>query len=264
MRRRPSRINRTYGWRPQLPDHRDRVFRPGDAPFSPTTDLSLSPAMPAVYDQLSLGSCTANAISANVQYDLARQGLESFMPARLFVYFNERDIEGTTGQDAGAEIRDGIKTINSLGVCPESEWPYNVDQFAIKPSDSCYVDALKAKSVQYEAVNQDLNTILACLTQNLPVVIGFTVYQSFEGDTVAATGIMPMPADAEGVLGGHAVLVVGVNASTEMFNGIPPQYFKVRNSWGSGWGAAGYFYMPFAYLLNPNLASDFWSIQVMA
>lgn len=258
----PSSIGRRYGWRPQLPDIRDLLFRPKAEKSSPTTDLR--PGMPAVYDQGQLGSCTANSIGAAVEYDLMRQGLPTFAPSRLFIYFNERSMEGTVSQDAGAAIRDGVKTINSIGVCPETEWPYDISKFADQPPPQCYSDALRVKSVKYESVNQDLESIKLVLTDGIPVVMGFTVYESFESQAVATTGIVPMPNSSEECLGGHAVLISGANDSNSVFNGIPPQCFLVRNSWGNGWGASGYFFAPFGYFLNGNLASDFWAIQVMA
>ena len=258
-----SKINRSYGWKPQLPDHRDRMFLPRvSQPSKPTTDLR--PQMPSVYDQGQLGSCTANSIAADVQYDLIRQGLPAFPPSRLFIYYNERNMEGTVGQDAGAVIRDGIKSINALGVCDEVLWPYVESQFTVKPPQICYDQASTTKALQYEAVNQDLESIKQALTQGTPVVIGFTVYESFESLVVAQSGIMPMPGPDESVLGGHAVLIVGANDSQSPLNGCPPQCFIVRNSWGTSWGASGYFYAPFGYFTNPNLASDLWAIQVMA
>ncbi len=42
------------------------------------------------------------------------------------------------------------------------------------------------------------------------------------------------------------------------------QRFIVRNSWGSGWGKGGYFTMPYAYLTDRNLASDFWTIRMLS
>ena len=58
--------------------------------------------------------------------------------------------------------------------------------------------------------------------------------------------------NTESILGGHAVVAVGYDDSKECF--------IVRNSWGTNWGDAGYFYMPYAYLTNPELASDAWEI----
>jgi C1A family cysteine protease len=92
-----------------------------------------------------------------------------------------------------------------------------------------------------------------CLANGYPFVFGFTVYQSFESAAVAQTGIVPMPAPGEQVLGGHCVLAVGYDDNQRRF--------IVRNSWGPSWGVAGYCTMPYEYLINPNLASDFWTLR---
>ena len=94
-----------------------------------------------------------------------------------------------------------------------------------------------------------------CLAQGYPFVFGFTVYESFESQPVAQTGVVPMPASGEAVLGGHAVMAVGYDDSQ--------QRFIVRNSWGNGWGMQGYFTIPYAYLLDSHLASDFWTIRLV-
>ncbi len=246
-----------YGWIKDRPDFRDHLYRRPtgflDAPLPQTVDLR--PQCPPVYDQGQLGSCTANAIAAAVQFDRLKQGLVDFIPSRLFLYYNERAIEGTVDSDDGAEIRDGIKSVANQGDCPEPEWPYDISQFAVQPPQSCYDDAVKYKTVRYQSLAGSLADTQACLAGGYPFVFGFTVYESFEGPDVAQTGNVPMPGPGEQQVGGHAVLAVGYRDAD--------QVFIVRNSWGRSWGDVGYCYMPYAYLLDGNLTSDFWQIQVV-
>lgn len=243
-----------YGWIPQLPDLRDaRLALPAITSLPPAVDLSKQPDMPPVYDQGQLGSCTANAISAAVDFENHRQDKEFLTPSRLWIYYQERVIEGTVSQDSGAQIRDGMKAVNKLGVCPETDWPYDISTFAKKPPQKDYKDALKDKVLKYEAAPQDLFGLKSVLAGGLPVVFGFTVYESFESQAVASSGIMPMPSSSEKVIGGHAVLMVGYDDAHDRF--------RVRNSWGSSWGQEGYFEMPYQYATSRSLASDFWAVQ---
>src|SRR5690349_9049943 len=108
------------GWQPDTPDFRDFTYQVAK-PVALPAAVDLRPRMPGVYDQGDLGSCTANAIAAAFEYEQVRCGLADFMPSRLFIYYNERRMEGTISSDAGAMIRDGIKSVNKLGVCSEVE-----------------------------------------------------------------------------------------------------------------------------------------------
>ncbi len=248
-----------YGWIPDLPDHRDHMYGaplPVLAALPPSVDLRAN-CPEEIYDQGHLGSCTANAIGAAFEFDLAKQGLRDFMPSRLFIYFNERRIEGTINCDSGAMIRDGIKTVSKQGVCTEKTWPYDITKFTDKPTQACYTEAAGNRAQSYQRVPQVLNQMRGCLAHGFPFVFGFQVFESFESDAVAKTGEVPLPGTGEQPLGGHAVLAVGYNDATARF--------LVRNSWGADWGQGGYFTMPYTYLTERNLASDFWAIaQVSA
>jgi C1A family cysteine protease len=70
-----------------------------------------------------LGSCTANALVGNPEFLEKKAGHKVTNLSRLFVYYNERAMEGTINYDAGAMIRDGVKSLVKLGVCSEKKWP---------------------------------------------------------------------------------------------------------------------------------------------
>lgn len=250
------RLALRYGWKPDLPDRRDFQYAaPAPVLSALPPKIDLTSQCPPVYDQGQLGSCTANSIGAAFEFELLKQNLQDFMPSRLFIYYNERAIENTINTDSGAQIRDGIKSVATQGVCAETSWPYVISEFAIKPYESCYTEALNNTVTSYHRVDRDVNQMRGCLADGYPFVIGFTVYSSFESQEVAQSGVLNLPAADETVLGGHAVLVVGYDDSSSCFT--------VRNSWGPDWGQAGYFTMPYEYLLDPNLSDDFWTIRMV-
>jgi C1A family cysteine protease len=243
--------NYRFGWIPQKIDPRDLIFKAPEIKLLDHVDLR--GMCPPVYDQGDLGSCTGNSIAGAYEFEKMKQGKTFFPPSRLFIYYNERAMEGTINHDAGGVLRDGIKSVVSKGVCSETDWPYVIAKFQTKPLKSCYKDALKNEVKQYLSVTPTLNNIKSSLTLGYPVVFGFTVYSSFMDDSVAKTGIVPMPKSSDSIEGGHAVLMVGYDDSKN--------WFIIRNSWGDEWGDKGYFYLPYEYL---PMFSDLWTIRLVS
>jgi len=247
-----------YNLKQDKPDPRDWMFSAklgATVPAKLPKSVDYRPLMPPIVDQGNLGSCTANAIAAAFQYNQIKQKIGVFPPSRLFVYYNERLMEGTVDTDSGAYLRDGIKTLNTYGVCSEIVWPYIISQFKVKPSDEAYTQAKLHTALSYYRVNPAIADVKAALAAGFPVVFGFLVYTSFENYATAKTGVVTMPRPNERLLGGHAVIAVG-------YNDVKQQLI-VRNSWGTKWGDKGYFYMPYSYI-KPTLASDFWVVSAVS
>ena len=146
-----------YGWKRDLPDKRDHNFEINylTSIENKINNIDLRKNCPPIYNQGELGSCTANAIACAIQYDEIKQKLENNVPSRLFIYYNEREIEGNTDRDTGASLRDGVKCINNIGYCNENQWPYDITKFTEKPLQDCYDYARKHKSLSYKRVQQD-------------------------------------------------------------------------------------------------------------
>ena len=244
--------NTKYHWTPDKPDSRDKLYKPTGLGVA-INAIDLRQYCTPVEDQGNLGSCTGNAIAGAIEL-LDKRNRKQVDISRLFIYYYERLLEGTVNFDSGAYIRDGIKVTYTYGAPLESLWPYTIGKYRTTPSNAAVTDAAKRKVTLYQRAI-DFNACIDALSNGYPVVVGFTVYSSFEsGNWYYTTGIMPYPnTTTEYILGGHAVLLVGFNKTT--------QQFIARNSWGSSWGVSGYFYMPFQVIKNTSMSSDFWIIK---
>jgi C1A family cysteine protease len=235
-------------WKADKIDSRDYSYKlkTGDL-----TSVDLRQFCSPVENQGSLGSCTGHAVSSAMEVILKKQNRLTEI-SRLFIYYQARLLEGTVKYDAGAYIRDCIKACNKVGASAESLWKYDIRMFRNNPTKIAYDDALKRRVIQYQRC-ADFAAVKNALANGNPVVAGYLVYSSFMTPAVSRTGIMPYPnTKKERLLGGHAVCLVG-------FDDVK-QRFIAKNSWGSGWGDKGYFYMPYQVIQNTQMSADFWVI----
>lgn len=251
-----------YNWKRSLPDKRDLKYSavmPSKSVLPESVDLL--PTLPPIVDQGQIGSCTGNgwarAFGQAQIKALQAGGLSAevygkhFNPvSRLFIYWFERFIEGDVNGDNGAQVRDGAKALAKYGVCRETAWHYNDANMLPKPSKSAMAEASRHKITNYYNVKQDANHIKTALASNLVVVFGFTVYESFESDQVAETGMVPMPNGSEQVLGGHCVALTGYDSKKGLYT--------ADNSWGTDWGAKGRCFFPEAFIEDSGYCDDFW------
>ena len=213
---------------------------------------------PAAFDQDELGACTANAISMAIWFLMMKQGIPAWLASRLFIYWNERFLEGTWQTDSGASLRDGMKTICADGVLPETEYPYDITMFANRPPQLAYAIAQAHQVLMYQRVN-DLEQCKGCIAQGYPFLFGVKVFDSFAEAATRRSGDVPMPKrgwwSGEKTLGGHAILCTGYDDLTQRFN--------LLNSYGRGWGKNGTGTIPYAYMADPELCFDRWTIRLM-
>ena len=284
------------GWRPDLPSFQDydesttsvpvRLRHRADVtPLKTITEkLGLTPervgkmALPSkvdfrdecspIEDQGTLGSCTAHAGVGLVEYYERVTHGRYIDASRLFLYKTTRNLLNWTG-DTGAYLRTTMAALALFGVPPEEYWKYDPEEFDTEPTAFLYSFGQNFQALQYYRLDKPdviqtelLKKIKARLSRKMPLVFGFTVYNSI--DQAAETGHIPVPCPGDRVAGGHAVMAVGYDDNLQIANANCEEVtakgaLVIRNSWGTGWGEKGYGYLPYEYVIR-GLAIDWWSL----
>lgn len=207
-----------------------------------------------IKNQLQTGSCTGHAGTSDFEWIDRKYFKASRVFSPMFLYSNELLMEGTFPEDDGAQPRTICKVLTNIGCCEETDDPYGAGQIT-QPMPAEIEAAGKHKMGGYHRL-QGLQDFLLALSDPTPwpVLVAFSVYESFESQKVADTGVMPVPDVAkEACLGGHEVLAVGYD--------LKKHVAIIQNSWGADWGDKGFFLMPLSVIANPDLVSDLWVVH---
>lgn len=259
---------RKFGWRRDLPHFEDKKYffhRELIEMEALPKQVDLRSQMSPIEDQRQLGSCVAHATCGALEFLELKElqdpkpGVEEFDSqferiSRLFVYYNARNLDGDPTVDGGTQLRSAIQVIKSQGICRETLWPYDVSKVFDMPVKSAYDEAVSHQVLQSYSINhRSLSEMQSCLAKGYPFILGISVYDSFMSQSVAESGMIPMPKSGETLQGGHALCCVGYD--------MDKRVFIIRNSWSESWGDKGYCYIPFEYLTHPGLAGDFWTLR---
>jgi len=203
------------GWIPDLPDLRDytaehpavlkmveNIAKLGVAKTkakavgAPPTQVDLRPWCSPVENQMTLGSCTANAAVGIVEYFEKRAFGKYIDGSRLFVYKTARNLLGWTG-DTGAFLRTTMSALALFGVPPEPYWPYTDQQepglagertFDTEPTVFVYEMADNFEGISYFCHDPwknppppatILNTVKTYLAAGIPSMFGFYGFPSW-------------------------------------------------------------------------------------
>jgi C1A family cysteine protease len=197
-----------------------------------------------VKDQGDEGSCTGHAFSSAREWISRKYYLGAEIYSPQFQYVCELIMQGNFPDDDGSDGQTGCESLIVNGVCLESDYPYVQGQL-LRPTPAQYESAKRYTLGAYHGVpNADVAASVLGDPVPWPICIGFTVYESFESDEVASSGIMPVPASGEKELSGHEVLILGYD--------LAKQLALCQNSWGTDWGQKGFFWMPMEILDRPD------------
>ena len=260
--------NRNLNWKPSRPEKFGRYYQaPSFKSLPSSVDLRKSCA--PVKDQGEFGACSGFSSSVATEF-LELKELKSNLPpsiaeleymdghfcpvSPMFIYNNERLIEGTPlSQDAGATtLVDACKTLTIKGVCRETTFPYTPENLQVVPPAAAYAEAAVHKVPKYWAIQQSGYQMMSCLAEGYPFLFGIVVFDSMMSDEVAQTGQVPLPTDGDSQVGGHALCCVGYEHKS---------HWIFQNSWGPKWGDKGFGYLPWEYLLDPQLGDDFLTLR---
>lgn len=220
--------------------------------------VDLRPWCTPVEDQGQLGACVANAFVSALEYSMIRSGNGAIDLSRMYLYYNGRRLAGRETQRVGLFTHHAMAAIIAYGVCPESAWPYDIENYAVRPPQACYDIASEFDVMQFARVTET-PVLKATLAAGIPVSCNMGLPSDWlqidaarDGKIEAPKGGWPPPPEGSA----HNMLVVGYDDRKRAF--------LFRNSWGADWGRAGHLWIDYDVFEYYAYKRDCWAIGQIA
>lgn len=233
----------TLGAVPSPPDPRDYPI----ANF--IAQAGAPPALPAVWDFTSClqpvrnqggeGTCVGHALTAVMGYQQNVLAEPGKVPDREVLsprdaYEGARMLEPVNGD--GATPRSALKWAQRQGICREDLWPYTPGTRGT-PSGQTSASRYANRVITYARVPLTPAAVRAALYWHGPVLAVINADAGFQ-----ATGKDGWCRSSGPAAGQHAIAISGWDDSR--------QAFRIRNSWGTNWGAGGDAWLPYSWYLT--------------
>ena len=218
--------------------------------------FSLRQHVPKIYDQLATNSCSANAGANFIIMSDDQHVINCKEISRMYLYFVTRWLENNKKMpilDEGATLKTLFDSLVFYHWISEDKYNFNIEKVNSIPPSEVFNEAIKNKNpvVNYRRIianKYSIKYVLAILKR--PILMGIMVFTNFynlskENDIL----YVPSKTDDE-CLGGHAVVGIGYDEESDTL--------EILNSHGSDFADAGCFRLKFEYVLNPDLAFEFY------
>lgn len=200
--------------------------------------------MPPVSNQGSEGSCVAFAVgyAARSAEQYYRTGATSYSNATNIFSpeFLYNQVKFSIECSSGTAMQTALDFIKLNGICTFQTMPYSSSNgCSLLPTSTQSSEALNYKISSYAKLyTTDKAAIKSMVTQKHPVIITIIADNSF---IAAKTGFIWKTFSGSGSLG-HSVVICGYDDSKNAY--------LIMNSWGTGWGDAGYSWIDYDFFLT--------------
>ncbi len=218
---------------------------PPEGPLRAKVDHT--PDMPPVGMQTG-NSCTGWSVGYyfKTHQERVERGWDLSDPGhRMSPMFLYNQING--GVDYGADLFDAMELMWAHGCAPSSRMGTNVS-YTLWPSEAAFDSALLYRCVQAGNPWFQLGSASGItyakqlLSENKCLVFNISVYSNF--DNINSFDTCYCAADSYGTnRGGHNLCMVGYDDDKVTHDGTGA--FRCVNSWGTGWGNAGYWWLSY-------------------
>jgi hypothetical protein len=225
----------------------------------PPSATDLTSEMPPVGDQGYQNSCVAWAAGyydkTHIEYlekiygfppvpwdltDPAHQTSPSFIYNQI-----------NAGRDAGASMMDAQILLCDQGACMMNDFPYHDNNYTTWPSESAFANAIPYRDLDAWGISMaedpGVLQVKYLIAAHHTCVLGINIYANF--DYIESYDTVYTVHDKTGrSRGSHALCIVGYDDNKQTADG--PGAFRLVNSWGTGWGNAGYCWMSYYAVHN--------------